>query len=340
MDAGDSRYYLTHEVTPESWDQWNIDRDHALAAMAAEQTPVNGADPNGAGWSDLDHYGDWYSVPNYGSVWAPRGVDVSWDPYGSGSWAYYPGVGYVWVSANPWGWLPYHCGNWAFFDGFGWAWVPGDCNAQWFTDVEFWNAPSYYVRPQKPRPVGPHDNLPRHNPIIIVRRGGGGIPIGSPRGGQLGVLASGSPRTLVVGGQQIAPLPKMLAVSGSGQRAVGLAGPTSPAYALPQSARELHTFGQSGGQVGDDRVSAKAAEDKDAPDTATGSSTAAASQAVTASATSSGTVATVSSQDDADNAWLLACAGAFGACGRPAKRSFVVGRPFFRGRLFGGVVAL
>jgi hypothetical protein len=41
-------------------------------------------------------------------------------------WNFYPGMGYTWISGEPWGWLPYHYGSWGFNSGFGWYWMPGN----------------------------------------------------------------------------------------------------------------------------------------------------------------------------------------------------------------------
>ncbi len=64
----------------------------------------------------------------YGYVWQPYGFAnamMSWSPYDNGAWMFYPGMGYAWASAYPWGWLPFHYGSWAFINGAGWAWLPG-----------------------------------------------------------------------------------------------------------------------------------------------------------------------------------------------------------------------
>jgi hypothetical protein len=46
---------------------------------------------------------------------------------------FYPGMGYSWASAYPWGWLPYHYGSWAYIKGTGWAWLPGSqYSGQWY----------------------------------------------------------------------------------------------------------------------------------------------------------------------------------------------------------------
>ncbi len=124
--AADS-YDVHDELADTSWDTWNTDRDQTLAELAQSQTNarIGNGDVDSPGWNDLDYYGTWYNVPGAGMAWAPDGVDQNFDPYGSGSWGYYSGVGYTWVSAYPWGWLPYHSGAWNYFPGFGWGWQPG-----------------------------------------------------------------------------------------------------------------------------------------------------------------------------------------------------------------------
>jgi hypothetical protein len=50
---------------------------------------------------------------------------VAWVPFRDGKWVWYEGLGYTWVSAEPWGWLPFHYGRWMLREGMGWFWVPG-----------------------------------------------------------------------------------------------------------------------------------------------------------------------------------------------------------------------
>ena len=58
-------------------------------------------------------------------MWRPYFASAAWDPYSNGSWAWYQGAGYSWVSPYPWGWTPYHFGNWSYCSGAGWGWQPG-----------------------------------------------------------------------------------------------------------------------------------------------------------------------------------------------------------------------
>ncbi len=75
-----------------------------------------------AGLYDLDDYGDWIDVNNYGHCWAPR-VSAGWAPFRSGYWDLDDLWGPSWVSSEPWGWAPYHYGRWAFVNQR-WFWVP------------------------------------------------------------------------------------------------------------------------------------------------------------------------------------------------------------------------
>jgi hypothetical protein len=129
-DASDAnRYFLTPEITGDTWDQWNADLDQQAAAQASDSTAVRNdyAGSQGYGWSDLDANGNWYDVPGQGPVWQPQDAvdDSGFDPYGNGAWVWYPGAGYLWASSYAWGWTPYRCGNWSYFNGFGWGWAPG-----------------------------------------------------------------------------------------------------------------------------------------------------------------------------------------------------------------------
>jgi hypothetical protein len=76
-----------------------------------------------AGAEDLDQYGRWQQIPEYGWAWAPVGVAGGWAPYVAGRWIWQDPWGWTWVGTEPWGWAPYHYGRWAFWSG-GWYWIP------------------------------------------------------------------------------------------------------------------------------------------------------------------------------------------------------------------------
>jgi hypothetical protein len=128
-DASDGgRYFLLQSIEPESWDQWNQDRDQAAAEAAADRTTARDgyAGDQGYGWADLDANGSWYDVPGQGQVWQPAvAQDADFDPYGYGNWVAYPVTGYVWASGYAWGWTPFRCGSWSYWTSFGWGWSPG-----------------------------------------------------------------------------------------------------------------------------------------------------------------------------------------------------------------------
>jgi hypothetical protein len=171
-------YEVIQSVSADSWDQWNSDRDQALATLETDSTTARASsgNPDDPGWNDLDYYGDWYNVPGYGMAWGPSGVGQNWDPFGAGYWGYYPTFGYTWISSYSWGWWPYHCGAWNWFDTHGWLWFPGNCGwgafgGGWYPYTTVWRVPPGYKPPVRPihgRGPGP---FPRPQPLVAVNRG-------------------------------------------------------------------------------------------------------------------------------------------------------------------------
>ncbi len=205
-----SRYFLAEGITPDSWDQWNMDRDQALGQMAAQETREarSNANPNDPAWSDLDYYGNWYAGPNGSPIWSPSGVGVGWDPYGSGYWGYYGAGGYAWISGYPWGWLPYHCGAWSYYNSFGWGWAPGPggCVNSWYPYGAIIVAPPGY-RPLHPPIVG---HLPVHGPVTLPRAGV--QPLihvdRGPAATEIAVKPVSAPKTVAINGVTAHPMPK------------------------------------------------------------------------------------------------------------------------------------
>jgi hypothetical protein len=103
----------------DSWDSWNNDRDGEIRNAQS----WNYTNRYYVGSEDLDAYGHWINVPDYGRVWAPT-VAGNWSPYRAGRWVSEPHWGWTWVSHEPWGWTPYHYGRW-FLYGKSWVWWPG-----------------------------------------------------------------------------------------------------------------------------------------------------------------------------------------------------------------------
>lgn len=79
--------------------------------------------PDVVGYADLDDYGDWNQVPEYGAIWFPRDLPPGWAPYREGHWAYVAPWGYSWVDDSAWGFAPFHYGRWTAWNGR-WGWVP------------------------------------------------------------------------------------------------------------------------------------------------------------------------------------------------------------------------
>ena len=80
--------------------------------------------PEVTGEDDLDEYGRWHYVADYGPVWTPVTVAPGWAPYRFGHWVWVQPWGWTWVEDEPWGFAPFHYGRWAYVEG-GWCWVPG-----------------------------------------------------------------------------------------------------------------------------------------------------------------------------------------------------------------------
>jgi hypothetical protein len=105
---------------PDEFDQWCRSRDdreeRAQSAQYVSRDVI--------GYEDLDEYGDWRNVPDYGYVWFPSRVAAGWAPYRFGHWVWIEPWGWTWVEDEPWGFAPFHYGRWAVFGG-GWCWIPG-----------------------------------------------------------------------------------------------------------------------------------------------------------------------------------------------------------------------
>jgi len=81
------------------------------------------------GYEDLDEYGGWREVSEYGEVWFPHTRVVGWAPYRYGHWAWVWPWGWTWVDDEPWGFAPFHYGRWVVVRGV-WGWVPPPASRQ------------------------------------------------------------------------------------------------------------------------------------------------------------------------------------------------------------------
>jgi hypothetical protein len=131
--ADNAQYQISGAPGRDDWDKWNADRDHMIEGAQS----WHNTNPYYTGTQDLDGYGHWSDVPDYGQVWFPSsGPDFV--PYRDGRWVYEPYYGWTWVSYEPWGWAPYHYGRWFVYGG-NWGWWPGPVYAGYYP---LW-APAY-----------------------------------------------------------------------------------------------------------------------------------------------------------------------------------------------------
>jgi hypothetical protein len=103
----------------DDFDHWCADRDR----REDRSTSARYVSPDVIGYEDLDDYGGWREVPEYGTIWFPHVTVVGWAPYRYGHWAYIAPWGYTWVEDEPWGFAPFHYGRWVVVGGV-WGWVP------------------------------------------------------------------------------------------------------------------------------------------------------------------------------------------------------------------------
>jgi hypothetical protein len=113
-------YDLGRAPSPDRWELWCRDRDRrddnrvALTYVSRDMI----------GYEDLDDYGSWSYVPEYGYAWQPTVVAVDWAPYRYGHWAFVRPWGWTWIDSAQWGFAPFHYGRWACYQSR-WIWVPG-----------------------------------------------------------------------------------------------------------------------------------------------------------------------------------------------------------------------
>jgi hypothetical protein len=121
---------MAHSFSPapqlDGFDEWGIVRNEREDKYASGRY----VSPDVIGAGDLDEYGTWTEVPDYGPIWRPTHVAVGWAPYQYGHWVWISPWGWTWVDDAPWGFAPFHYGRWVSYGGY-WGWSPGP----------------YYVRP-------------------------------------------------------------------------------------------------------------------------------------------------------------------------------------------------
>ena len=121
--AGDWEMFAA--AAPDSWDEWVADRERYLAQRLRYDNRYYDSYVWGA--EELDAYGDWSYVNDYGWIWRPHVTVINnyhnWAPYRHGTWTWVWPYGWTWVGYEPWGWAPYHYGRWVYYNNY-WAWCP------------------------------------------------------------------------------------------------------------------------------------------------------------------------------------------------------------------------
>ncbi|HLI18408.1 MAG TPA: DUF6600 domain-containing protein [Rhodanobacteraceae bacterium] len=112
---------------PDDFDRFCEARDANYARYAQQQQQY--VPPDMIGGDELNQYGQWSAVPDYGNVWYPNAVPVGWAPYRYGHWAWIDPWGWTWVDDEPWGFAPFHYGRWAYISNR-WGWIPGPVDVQ------------------------------------------------------------------------------------------------------------------------------------------------------------------------------------------------------------------
>jgi FecR protein len=170
-------YSVAHDYEEEPYDEWNQNLEDY---HSRNFHPASNETPYAYGFSDLNYYGGYISDPSFGSCWRPYFAGYSWDPFSAGTWVWYPGAGYTWVSSYPWGWAPYRYGSWNFAQASGWCWQPGAWN-QWASLPTF-GRPLLGYKPPVP-PTDGHGRVPRIREAVIGAgpvAGSGGSRFGDP----------------------------------------------------------------------------------------------------------------------------------------------------------------
>jgi hypothetical protein len=135
----------TAKIQDSAYDSWDKD-----SVSYHDVYTKNNSAPLGYGVSDLNYYGGYSNVAGFGTLWQPYFAGAGWNPFMDGAWSFYPGMGYMWASAYPWGWMPYYYGNWVYASGFGWGWQPGGYTG-WHGGVVYSGAVAGFVAPVVPK---------------------------------------------------------------------------------------------------------------------------------------------------------------------------------------------
>lgn len=119
-NSADPIYELSPPKMADDFERWANERTHREEQCVSTRYVSREM----IGYEDLDAYGGWTTLPEYGNAWAPYSVPAGWAPYSAGDWLWLEPYGWTWVDVEPWGFAPFHYGRWAFVHNT-WYWVPG-----------------------------------------------------------------------------------------------------------------------------------------------------------------------------------------------------------------------
>jgi len=114
-----NNYVLLQPLPPDDFDRWALGRDQRYERAVARRYVPQGV----VGAEDLDDYGTWRTMPDYGTVWVPDRAPRDWAPYHDGHWAWVDPWGWTWIDDQPYGYAVSHYGRWVRAPDT-WAWVP------------------------------------------------------------------------------------------------------------------------------------------------------------------------------------------------------------------------
>jgi hypothetical protein len=120
-----NNYVLLQPAPPDDFDRWALGRDQRYERAVARRYVPQGV----VGAEDLDDYGTWRSMPDYGTVWVPDRAPRDWAPYHDGHWAWVDPWGWTWIDDQPYGYAVSHYGRWVRTPDT-WAWVPAPVEAR------------------------------------------------------------------------------------------------------------------------------------------------------------------------------------------------------------------
>jgi len=250
--ADNDKSKIENKVVEAPLDSW----DKEAISYHDQYAKNNNNSPYGYGLSDLNYYGAYTNVPGYGMMWQPYFTGVGWDPFMNGAWGFYPGYGYMFASAYPWGWMPYRYGNWMFVPNYGWMWQPGMWNT-WVTVPRYTPTTAVHVTSLTPPPVtGPARTVvvgkvgvasPMMASRMTVNAGSAGM--GIPRG-SVNNLNHLNHQVIKTGAVQVQPAPQFAATPAArsaspGFATAGSAGAGNSAGARSNSAPAAPAMGHS-----------------------------------------------------------------------------------------------